>query len=113
MAEAESPNRATIAGLDAKVDGLTQLVRAETGAIQRQLDAVADLPARMAKVEGKVEALDERERASDADMDRRVSNLEGGARGDRNWRRSQLPIIVLTIFLVLVGIAQIIASFKP
>ena len=108
----DSSNRATVAQTLAEVRGLRDLVKAETSAIQRQLDTVADLPSRMAKIEEKVEALDERERDSDANMARRVDALENNQTGNRDWRRSQLPIIILTIFLALAGIAQVIVAFS-
>lgn len=98
-----APNRATVAGLDAKLDGLKELVRAETGQIQRQLDAVAGLPVRVATLEANLAALDNRETESDADIDRRVTELE-----QRNSRMSnqRWALIVAVVGSLVVDLAS-------
>ena len=115
MADTEAQdagNRAKVAQTLAEVRGLRDLFKAEISSVQRQLDSVTGLPVEVAMLKEALAALDKREKDSDADMDRRVAALEGNNRGDRNWRRSQLPIILLTVFLVLAGIAQVIVSFN-
>ena len=81
-----TPNRATVAGLDAKLDGLKDLMRAEFAATQRQLDTVAALPAAVASLRSDLAALDRREREADEDMSRRVDALEQGNARWANWR---------------------------
>lgn len=102
-----APNRATVAGLDAKLDGLKDLVRAETGQIQRQLDAVAGLPVRVATLEANLAALDNRETESDTDIDRRVTELEQ-RNEQRNSRMSnqRWALIVAVVGSLVVDLAS-------
>lgn len=75
----------------------------ETGFIniQRQLDDVRDLPIRVEKLSGRVDAVEQR-----------IGDIEDvGTRGSE-WRRASLPIILLTLALVVVGVATILAQIR-
>lgn len=92
---------AKVAGLDAKVDGLANLMRAEFAATRERLNPLADLPSRFAALEEKVKALDMRETASDADMDRRVTAIENNT--SQSTARRWAMAVALTGSLVVVG----------
>lgn len=103
-------NRATVAGVDSKVatalaeiGGLRELVKSETGSIQRQLEPLAGLPVAVATLRSDLTALDEREQKSDEAMDGRVSALE-----NRNSRLStqRWALIVAVVGSLVVDLAS-------
>jgi len=51
-------DRATVAIVVAKLDGLRELTRAEFGEVKRRLDRVENLPERVVKLEGQVGKLE-------------------------------------------------------
>jgi len=55
----DAPNRATVALVSEKVDGLRELTRAGFADLQRQMNSVSDMPVRVARLEERLDVLDE------------------------------------------------------
>jgi len=79
----DTPNRATlavvdskVATVDAKVDGLADLIKAEMAATRETIADLKGLPVAVATIRADLHALDRREQDADADMDRRVTAIE-------------------------------------
>lgn len=104
MAEDEpNGNRATIALVSSQVSGLHELMRAELGAVQRQLDAVVGLPLVVNGLLVTVTRLDHQMEALDGVLER-VDRLEDSdssqltaAQQKQAYRMSTLPMILLTL----------------
>lgn len=90
-------NRATIAQTLAEVRGLRDFLDARLGDVQRQLDRVGDLPVTVSALQ-----------AQNYDQEKRIRALEEHAKGDKEWRRTHLPSIVLTAVLAIVGILELL-----
>lgn len=103
MTDETTPNRATVALVDAKIDGLHALVKAGFAGTQRQLDDLTGLPVRVAVLEADLKALREREDQRDEDVALRLSAVEARRSALRTWRWNSLPMILLTLALVVVS----------
>lgn len=124
----ESPNRATLALVDAKVGqvdtrvaGLESLIKAESAATRDMLADLKVLPVEVATLKSDLIALDARERAADedferrltVDIERRLNALEAGSTADRNWRRTYLPSILLSAAVVVLSIIALFLNVRP
>lgn len=96
-------NRATIALVSSQVTGLHELMRAELGAVQRQLDAVVGLPLIVNGMMVTLTRLDH-EAAKMKDIPGRVKRLEDldvlettEAQQRRAYRITTLPMILLAL----------------
>lgn len=95
MAEEEAPNRATIAivnakvgTVEAKVEGLGELIKSEFLATREAMEPLRGLPVEMAKLSGRTDALE-----------RRVENVENGSARKLNWR----VMAVISLVSALIG----------
>lgn len=106
----ETPNRATLALVDAKVDGLKDLVRAEFASVRASIAMLVTLPQDVSALRAEIDALDKRETAADEDMDRRVSDLEDG--NTRKWSTTWAVVaaIVAAIICAAPGIIALFAN---
>lgn len=89
--------RATVALVDAKVDGLKDLIRAEFKDVQRQLENFGQLAAkveghgdRLLMVEGRVSS-----------VERRMENKDITERRRKNYRTIHLPSLVIALISAL------------
>lgn len=76
-ADSVSKDRATVALVDAKLDGLKLLTEQGFGSLQRQLDTVAGLPAAVAKLDEKHTALARRVDIIEKDDERHIEWRKG------------------------------------
>jgi hypothetical protein len=85
---------AKVAVVDAKVDGLGALIKAESAATREALSPLLTLPVEVARLSEKY-----------SDLERRVAELEGGGLRRHTWRVS--AAISLVSALIGGGIAHI------
>lgn len=99
----EGNGRATVATVDAKLDGLTKLVETQFGYLQRQLDSVTGLPLEMARLSARMETLEER-----------VGDMEKDQEARAAWRRGgDLPMLVISFLSLLVGLVLLVHYVVP
>jgi hypothetical protein len=79
-----SKDRATVALVDAKVDGLKELMRAEFGFIRERIAPLGSLVGDVSGLKKDVE-----------DHEGRIERLESGTKGDREYRRVHLPSLII------------------
>lgn len=98
------PTRATVALVDAKVDGLKELIRAEFGDVRRQLSGLGPLTAkvegqgdRLLMLEGRVAGI---ERSNEAEL----SNNERR----KNYLTIHLPSLLIGLLGVLAAVLTIV-----
>ena len=99
MADIETPNRATLALVAEKVDGLKELTRAEFGNIKDELRTLSDVPVKVAELAKRAES-----------NERRISALERARDRSSEWRRG--PLLVVTLGATGV-IANLIIALHP
>lgn len=91
--EAPQKDRATVALVAEKVDGLKSLTEAGFESVQRQLDRVTGLPERFESLLGKHDALD-----------KRVATLEREGERSEEWRRGPLLVVIVGILVAIVNL---------
>lgn len=99
----DSPNRATVALVDAKLDGLRELTRAEFRGLQDKLEPLAGLPVTVTAMRGELNNL--KRRVTDIEEARQAE--EDGAKA---WRRIHLPTLLLTAVLAIAAIVTIVTQ---
>ena len=82
-----------------RLRSLRELFDTRFDSMEQQVRATRDLPRRIERLETKVD-----------DGMRRVEHLEEDEDTGAEWRRTQLPVIVLTLALVMVGLGQVLAA---
>lgn len=102
-----SRDRATVALVYAELKNVTTLVQGHRDLtvlgfenVQRQLDSVSFLPAEFAKLKQDVRVLRER-----------VDEMENSMRGRLEYRRVNLPVIVIGAVAALVSILELVIQF--
>lgn len=85
--------RATVALVDAKVDGLKDLLRAEFASVRDNIKPLAGVVLEVASLRKDVD-----------DLDNRVDGLEKGKQGDRDYRRIHLPSLVIAGIMAISSI---------
>lgn len=95
--EGNGGGRATVALVDAKVDGLHDLIRAEFSATQRQLDDLKTLPVA-------VQSLVERMQHAET----RITDLENDNDARQGWRKVTLPQILIGVVSLSIAAANIV-----
>lgn len=83
-----------------RMRGLRDLTDQGFKDMQRQLDAVSELPARVTALEVSQEALEER-----------VGRVEESGTRGVEWRRGSLPMILLTLAIVVLSLVAILQQF--
>lgn len=96
-APADTPNRATIALVSEKVDGLKELTRAGFADLQRQVEKVADLPVVVAELRRDHESL------KGAVSDLRAEMVRG-----MEWRRGPLLLFVGGLLAVVASLIVVL-----
>lgn len=101
--------------LMARLEGLSTLVSDGFKNIQRQLDAVGDLPVKVEGLERDYRSFRDYYAARHQALVDRVENLEekdrhADERG-QEWRKSSLPMIILTIVMAVTAIGGLVAAF--
>jgi hypothetical protein len=86
-------NRATVATVDAKLDGLSRIIDMGLRDIQRQLDDVKGLPLDVRGLRGDFAALD-----------KRVEDIERKQDGRGEWRRKDLPVLLIIALSLVTAI---------
>lgn len=86
-------NRATVATVEAKIDGLSRLVDMGLRDIQRQLNEVKGIPLDVRSLRGDFDALRSR-----------VGDLEKKQDGRGEWRRKDLPVLLVTALWLVTAI---------
>lgn len=94
-------SRATVALVDAKVDGLHELIRAEFSATQRQLDELKNLPLAVQSVSDRV-----------LYVEARLTELEKTNEARQGWRRVTLPGIVIGVIALTIAAANILVTLN-
>jgi len=101
-----SKDRATVALVDAKVaivdakmDGLTLLVTTEFRTIREDVRALAGVAGQVVKLE-----------ATSADHERRIATLEEDKEAAREYRRGQLPSILVAGGSAIIAIVAILTQ---
>lgn len=104
MASEPSGDRATVALVVAKIEGMQALQQANflslqgqldqrLGAIHKELDRLNDIPVKVAKLEGRT-----------ADQERRLDNLIRDGENTAEWRRGPALALVVAIVFSLVNL---------
>lgn len=88
-----SKDRATVALVAERVDGLRLITEKGFADVQRQLDEVSGLPVAVAEL-----------RRDHESLVARVTNLEADDRRDGEWVRTHLPSILIAIAALLAAI---------
>lgn len=97
-----SKDRATVALVDAKVDGIRALVGAQAEHIS---DIKADVRAIGAVVNDVI-----KQGVQLDDHERRIASLEDDKKGDLDWRRVKLPGLVFSGAVAIVAIVEYITQ---
>jgi hypothetical protein len=104
VAETNGDNRATIALVSAKIDGLVALQQANfenlqgqldrrLGAIHEELGRLNDLPVKVAHLEGDM-----------TDLKSRLKRIEDGKDADAEWRRGPAVLALVALLTTVLNI---------
>lgn len=98
-----SKDRATVALVDAKVDGLRELLRAEFANVREDIKPLAGIVLDVAKLRL---LFDDHERRLNAVE----SKAEAKAKGDREYRRVHLPALVFAGLAALASVVTLLIT---
>lgn len=94
---AGSNDRATVALVAEKVEGLKELTRAGFTDMQRQLDVLVTVPREMVELRGKHDSLE-----------RRVRMIERDDERGREWKRGPLLVIIAGATIAAVNLLPVL-----
>jgi len=92
-----SNDRATVALVAEKVEGLKELTRAGFIDMQRQLDVLVTVPREVVELRGKHDSLE-----------RRVTTIERDDERGREWKRGPLLVIVAGLGVAAINLLPIV-----
>lgn len=100
----------TLEVLGERIGGLSVLVSQGFDNVQRQLNAVGDLPVKVEGLERDFSALKDQVDKQYKDVCRDIEELKSDSRSSKEWRRGSLPMIALTVVLALVALASLLST---
>jgi hypothetical protein len=106
-----SKDRATVALVDAKVDGLKDLIRAEFANVKEDVRALAAVVSDVIKQGVQLDDHERRLQAIESNEKDKAREAEATAKEGREYRKFNLPSLIFAGLAALVAIISLISQF--